>query len=308
MNVLLTGATGYLGSRLALRLLREDVKLRLLVRNPAALLPELAARSEVVAGSLEDSEAVRHATRGVDTIFHTAALVSTWQRDRSAFDRTNVDGLRRLLDAGPSRFLYTSTFMVLDSQQPPLGDYHRTKLLAHAIAMASPAIILYPGVLFGPGPAREANFVGKMMADYREGRTPGILEGGRPRWCFAFLDDVVEGQVLAWKRAQPGARYVLGGENLTLGEFYDALAAETGIRRHLRSLPAWAARAAGHVEMLRARLTGRPPRVTPEVVGLLARDWVLSSEPAERELGYRITPFREALRRTLEAESKGAAV
>lgn len=301
MTVLLTGATGYLGSRLAPRLLGEGASLRLLARNPSALPAELRARCEVVAGSLENAEAVRRATRGVETIFHCAALVSIWQRDREAFDRTNVDGLRRLLEAGASRFLYTSTFLVLDPG-PPCGDYHRTKLQAHEIARASPAIILYPGVLFGPGPAREANLVGRMIREYRQGTVPGILEGGRPRWCFAYLEDVVEGHLLAWKRAPPGGRYVLGGENLTLREFYDALAAElgedTGSRR-LRSIPIWAARLAGRFELARARLTGRLPAATPEAVKLMARDWVFSSAPAQRELGYGITPFRQALRATL---------
>src|SRR5437660_334535 len=125
MKILITGATGFVGRPLARRLARENVEMRLLVRDPEGLPADLASRAEVLTGKVEDRDTVCRAAAGVSAIFHAAALVASWRRDPRDFDRINVDGLRNALAAadehGVEKFIYTSSFLALDESTRNYG-------------------------------------------------------------------------------------------------------------------------------------------------------------------------------------------
>lgn len=323
MKILLTGATGFLGSRLTRRLLdNTDHEPTLLVRpGRERQLPE-SSRIAVCPGDITDRASVERALEGCRALIHTAAKVSVWARDRSEFERVNVDGTLELFDcavrAGVDRIIYVSSFLALGFSTGPLlnedgphereihfNDYERTKYLADRAAtelagQGAPIVTLYPGVIYGPGQLTEGNLIVNLLIDYMTGKLPARIGHGRQRWNFVFVEDVVSGILLALKKAAPGSRYILGGENLSLNEFFSAVEKTTGIPQPAMSVPFGPAKALGALEEAAAFLFGRMPRTTRGVVDIFRRNWVFDSGRAERELGYTHRGLIEGLRTTVE--------
>jgi farnesol dehydrogenase len=274
-----------------------------------------------VYGDLRDPGALRDAVHGVDAIIHTAALVKTWVPDRREFWQTNVQGLTTLLqeavDAGVRRIVYTSSFIALGPssdanadealhhRSPYANDYEETKAQALVWLRSQkgqfPLVTLFPGVIYGPGPATEANLVGGMIEQYLAGKFPGLLGSGNQRWSFAYNSDVVAAHLAALDQGAPGEEYLLAGDNRSLNDFFRLLTEFSGVRHPVLHFPFWMGKLMGQIDLARAKLTGRPPQVTPGVVEIFKRDWVYSSEKAVRELDYRVTPLEEGLTKTLEA-------
>lgn len=326
--ILLTGATGYLGSQIAAELIRRGEHFRVLVRDASRLDFDLAKSGcEVVVGDVCDARTVAQALEGVKRVIHTAALVKMWVRDPHEFWRVNVEGLKHLLDAsmaaGVEKFIYTSSFIALGPSASRRGaedlrhdgrysnEYEQTK--AEALAWLReegfrryPVVALMPGVIYGPGPATEANLVGKMIAQFTAGNFPGILGSGKQRWSFAFIREVVAAHLAALDAGKVGESYILGGDNRSLDDFFKVLAAVSGVHREVRHLPIVAGKIVGSVEMLRTRWSGRQPQLTPGVVDVFKHDWVYSSAKAVRELGYHVVTLEKGLSETLETERKAA--
>ncbi len=324
--VLLTGATGYLGSQIARELRARRMPFRVLVRDPSRLDFDsaVAAECEVIVGDLLDERALERALRGARWVIHTAALVKMWVRDYRDFRRVNVDGLKNLLrraaGAGVERVVYTSSFIALG----PSADSHAAEGLRHSGPFSNeyeetkaqalewlrtegfrqfPVIGLLPGVIYGPGPLTEGNLVGGMIHQYLSGKFPALFGSGEQRWSFAFIKDVAEAHRLALERGRVGEEYVLGGDNRSLNDFFRILQDASRVRRPIRRLPFAVGKLAGALDLALANLFGRRPRLTPGVVEIFKHDWVYSSAKAVRELGYHVTPLEEGLRNTLNSFS-----
>ncbi|MBZ5638970.1 MAG: NAD-dependent epimerase/dehydratase family protein [Acidobacteriia bacterium] len=318
MKVLVTGATGYLGGRVAERLAEAGHEVRGLVRDPARWVrrPDGA---EAVVGDVTDVAAVAKAAEGCGAVVHAAALVKSWVRDRGEFDRVNLGGFRNATQgarAAGAKLVYASSFIALgptdgtifDEETPRASarfhnDYERTKWVADQAARSLardgfPIVRLYPGVVYGPGELTDGNHVVRLLLQHARGRLPGYLGRGDLRQCFAYVDDVATGFVAAVERAAPGSGYILGGENRTARELFAALEDATGIVPPRRSVPFWVAGVIGKLERWRAEITSMPPELTDEIVGVYRHEWAYSSAKAERDLGYRITPLREGIART----------
>ena len=188
---------------------RDAEPFRVLVRDAKRLgFDPAASHCEVAVGDLRDRETLRAALQGVDAVIHTAALVKMWVRDRRDFWRVNVEGLQNLLQAaeqaGVQRVVYTSSFMALG----PSADVNADEELRHAGPYSDayeeskaralewlrgeglrrfPVIVIFPGVIYGPGPKTEGNLVGGMIDQYLAGKFPGLLGSGDQRWSFAFI-------------------------------------------------------------------------------------------------------------------------
>lgn len=313
MVVLVTGGTGYLGRHVARALAaRGHEPVVFSRRATGACLPWRA-----IDGDVRDREAVIAAARGCDAICHTAAKVEIAGQPED-FDAVNVGGLRHSLAAmsthGLSRLLYTSSFLA-----GPAGDggalrrtndYQRTKAIAgrvaeEAAAGGAPLVVVVPGVVYGPGSWTEGNLAGRLLRDRIRGRLPATV-GLRRTWSFSFVEDVAMGHVLALERGRTAERYGLGGPNLPQLAMFEWLYAHRGLRPPL-DLPAGVARAAGALEQARTRAFGGTPRLTPGAVEILAHDWPVDSSTAERDLGYRITPFADAMARTVADIEEGLA-
>jgi farnesol dehydrogenase len=277
---------------------------------------------ETAPGDVTDPAGLQRGIDGCDVIVHSAALVKMWARDRGAFDRINVGGLRNILEAGRragvSRILYTSSFIALGPTDGRVADetwvhapgghhndYERTKAAAdlaarEAAARGAPLVTVYPGVVYGAGEMTEGSLMTKTILDFMRRRVPGYLGSGRQVICYAYIDDVVEGHLLALERGAAGRGYILGGPNADYFELYRLLAKLTGVKAPTRHLPFWLMGLAGKMMRWRADLFGIEPPITDEVIEIYRHDWAYASERAVKEIGYRITPLEEGLRRTIE--------
>ncbi len=320
MTTLVTGASGFLGGVLARKLVERGDRVRVLVRpsSDRSALQDLDV--EFVTGDVTDRGSLDAAAAGCDRVFHSAALVKTWLRDRSQYARVNVEGtcnvIEAALDAGVSRIVYTSSFLVLKpgdhliteesraSEDEVWAEYSRTKWLAHKevdrfVADGAPIVIVYPGVIFGPGKLTEGNLVVNWMVRFFQGKFPGFLGRGEARWSLSFVDDVAQGHLLADEKGALGRGYCLGGENVSARRLMEMVAEATNREPPTRCVPFWLAKFVGLLQEGWATLTGREPELTRTVVETFRNNWALDSSRARSELGYQPTPLKQAVEKTI---------
>ncbi len=259
---------------------------------------------------------------GCTEVFHLAAYARNWAKDPAVYSRVNVDGARNVFEtareAGVRRIVHTSTVVVcgptppgvVGTEETPratprfLTKYEESKAVAEkeALGLASrglPIVVVEPTRVYGPGKLTEGNSVSMMIGQYGRGRFPFLLDRGRNVGNYAFVDDLVEGHILAMKKGVVGERYILGGENASLERLFRMVDELTDRRHRQLSLTPTLARLFARLEERKAEWLGLYPSITPGWVETFLNDWAFSSAKAERDLGYRVTPLREGLRRTL---------
>lgn len=329
-RVLVTGATGFIGTTLLAKLVRAGYQVRALTRRgPGALPPGFAVGAiqpdniEWVSGDILDAPSVHAAMRGCRHVFHLAAYAKNWAPRLATFDEYNVGGLKNVLDAARhaevERIVWTSTMVVFgptargevaDESRPRpaiacFTEYEASKVRAEAeataaIAAGSPLVVVNPSRVYGPGHMTEGNSMARLIDDYDRGRLPILLNAGVNVANYGFIDDIAEGHLLAMRHGRIGERYLLGGENVSLKQLFRLINELTG-RRHWQ-IPIFRPGALlfAYGQQKRAEWFGVYPTITPGWVRTFLVDWCFSCAKAERELGYRPTPFRDGLARTLE--------
>ncbi len=328
MLALVTGATGFLGSHVARVLVEQGAQLRLLVRPTSDLrnLDDLKNADRVV-GDLREPASISKALSGCDVVFHVAADYRLWVRDPSEMYRSNVEGTRSLLEAarkqGARRVVYTSSVAtmgftasnlassnngnVADEQSPVgiadmIGHYKRSKFMAEQVAVEAArsgvdVVIVNPTTPVGERDIKPTP-TGRIVLDFLKRKFPAYVETGLN---LVDATECARGHIQALEKGRSGERYILGGENLTLKQILDRLAAITGLKSPTLKLPYAFAFAAGVVdEMVTGRLLGREPRATIDAVRMGRKMMFVSSAKAERELGWRTVPVEGALRRSVD--------
>ncbi len=307
---LVTGASGFVGWHVAKLLTERGHKVRALFRS-AGSIPELDV--ERVTGDLRDAASLERAAAGCGLVFHVAADYRLWSKKPAELYQSNVDGTRNMLvaakAAGVERFVYTSTVGCIgvppgglgDEAQPVsavtmAGDYKRSKFLAEQVALDF-AASGFPVVIVNPtAPMGDHDFkptpTGQIVRDFLNGQIPAFIDTGLN---VVHVSDVAAGHLAACERGRVGERYILGGENLTLGQILKELAAITGRKAPTVELPYFVAYTAGMVTTAWAQLTGTPPRAPLEAVRMARKKMWVTHEKATRELGYTARPAREAL-------------
>jgi NAD+-dependent farnesol dehydrogenase len=318
VKVLVTGGTGFLGGRVARALLRHGHEVVLLVRGGRR--PGIPEEALVEDGDIRDAGRFLKAAEGCGAIIHTAAMVKIWSARRQDFDDINVGGLKNAIAAARAhgiRLVYTSSFFAVgptgpspadESQEHPGGygnDYERTKGIADGVARAyakegGDIVVLYPGVIYGPGELTDGNLVAKLIADQMNGKLPGIVGPGDRLWSYAWVEDVAEAHVAALEQGGRGERYLLGGPNATLNEVFAIASKRAGRDLQPRRLPFGLARAVGRAMWIWADITGKMPDLTHEAVGLFEKNWAYRSDKAQKALGYRVEPLEEGIGATVD--------
>lgn len=317
--ICVTGGTGFIGSNLVRLLLSRGERVRLLVRpghrapgfpnilfHPPDTLggePRGWGRIEIVWGDVNDRDAVNRLAEGAQVIYHLAALARAWSRDPQEFYRVNVEGTANVLAAARasrvSRVLHVSTELV-DGDCTP---YQRSKREAEAlvrryVAEGGEAVIVRPTRAYGPGLLNQANSVTRLIDLYRRGRLRVRLADSGARGNYVYVEDLVRGIVLAADRGGNGEVYVLGGDNATVQELFDAVAAAVGKRYAVLQLPVPMAKAVARLTELSACLGLEPP-VTRAWIDVLVADRPMSWEKAARELGYAPRPLPTGVEATV---------
>ena len=316
MTTLVTGASGFVGSAVARSLLGAGHAVRALVRPGSDRRHLEGLPLETVVGDLLEPQSLAPATRGCKALFHVAADYRLWVPDPRAMERANVDGtvalMRAALEAGVERVVYTSSVATLgatpdgtpaDEETPAgladmIGPYKRSKFRAEEAVQrlvdreGLAAVIVNPSTPVGPRDAKPTP-TGRLVLDAARGRIPAYVDTGLN---IVHVDDVAQGHVLALERGAIGARYILGGENLSLRDILGRIAALTG-----RPAPRWRLPHAALVPVAYAaeawvQLVGHGvPLVTVDELRMAEKRMFFTSAKAERDLGYRARPADRAL-------------
>ncbi|MFL6428219.1 MAG: hopanoid-associated sugar epimerase [Acidobacteriaceae bacterium] len=320
MNVFLTGATGFVGSHVARAFAEQGARLHFLVR-PTSRLDNLEGLSATtVTGDLRHPETFRSALGDCEVLVHVAADYRLWVRDPQAMYAANVDGTRNLLalarEVGVRRVVYTSSVAtmgfredgtIVDENTPVslddmIGHYKRSKYLAEQEAIAAAregqqVIVLNPTTPIGANDIKPTP-TGQIIVDFLNRRFPAYVDTGLN---LVDVSEVARMHVTAVDRGQPGERYILGGENLSLKQILDKMSAITGLPSPSMKVPHSVAMAfAFFDELVTGRLRGKEPRATVEAVRMGKKKMFASSAKAERELGFRIVPVYTALRAAID--------
>lgn len=320
-KVVVTGASGYLGGKLCNSLHRQGYSVKVIVR-PTSDLSSLPPSTEIVYGDITDFSSLLSAFSDCSVVFHLAALVEPWLPDPSKFITVNVEGLKNVLEAVKQtktveKLVYTSSFFALGPTDGVIADenqvhhdkffcteYEKSKVATDKIALQAasegvPIVLLYPGVIYGPGKVTAGNVVAKMLVERFSGRLPGYIGKGNDKFSFSHVDDVVEGHIAAMKKGQIGERYLLTGENASFNQVFDMAAVITNTRKPMVSIPLCVIEAYGWLLVLISRITGKLPFISPPTVHVLRHRWEYSCEKAKAELDYKPRSLREGLAEVL---------
>lgn len=322
MKYFLTGATGFIGSRVAAQLRHVGHEVVALVRKPANA-QDLSRIGVVLAeGDIVDKESMRAPMSGVDGVFHVAGWYKVGSRHRAQAEAVNVDGTRNVLemmrDLKVPKGVYTSTIAVFGDTHGELKDenyvfhgthvskYAETKWRAHhevAVPMVKaglPLVIVQPGVVIGPD---DPSVPGQFTRLYLRNQLP--LVGTKNGYCWAHVDDTARGIILAMEKGKVGETYTLGGPPYTMIEYLDLAQKITGIRPPIIHAPPFLMRALGVIQDISGLIIPWPETFAGETLRSGAGVTNMgSSAKAERELGWKPQPFDQSLRATLEYELK----
>jgi dihydroflavonol-4-reductase len=315
MLAAITGASGLVGSNLALALIAEGVAVRA-TRRPGSRTDHLDGHGiDWVDGELADQAALTRAFDSADVVFHCAAAVSIRREPTPALVAANVDGTRNVLAAvraaGAGRLVHCSSAAAvgLSTDGEPcteaspwnfaefgLADgYALTKhqseaLVRTAAAEGLDAVIVNPTYMLGPHDARPSS--GQLLIEIVRGRVPSLAPGLND---FVDVRDVVRGMLQVWRRGERGERYILSGHPMSYGELAQLVARLAGVAAPARVIPKPVVQLVGLAGDLAERL-GWEPLINSSVVGYAHTDrYRFSSARAQRELGYTIGPLEPAI-------------
>jgi len=314
--VLVTGASGFVGSAVARQLIAAGARVRVMARVTSPRDNLDLAHSEIVTGDLRDIDAVRSAMRGVKALFHVAADYRIWAPDPEEIVRNNLAMTRAVmeaaLEAGVARIVYTRSVATLraftdgrssdetlpSSEAAAVGAYKRSKVAAERLVenliaeRGLPAVIVNPSTPIGPRDIKPTP-TGRIVLEAASGRMPAFVDTGLN---LVHVDDVAAGHLQAYRQGRIGERYVLGGQNVTLQAMLAEIARLVGRAPPRVRLPRELVYPVAYAAEFMASFTGREPMATVDGLRMAKYFMYFSSAKAERELGYSARPYPEALR------------
>jgi dihydroflavonol-4-reductase len=319
-TVLVTGASGFVGSAVTRAVKAAGYAVRALVRPSSRRDNLVGVDLEVIEGDICDADSLTRAVSGARFLFHVAADYRLWARDTSHIVRTNVEGTRKVMEAalraGVERIVYTSSVATLApaidgtpadesrtlAEADAIGAYKRSKVAAERLVeamtqeMALPAVIVNPSTPIGPRDIKPTP-TGRVIVEAARGHIPAYVDTGLN---LVHVDDVAQGHLLALTRGKVGERYILGGTDVALAQLLTDVANLVGRSppriRLLRRLMFPVAVAAQMV----AHFTDREPLITVDGLRMARYRMFFTSAKAERELGYRARPYQDGLRDAIE--------
>jgi len=314
-RVLITGASGFIGSAAVRAFLKAGFAVRAFVRPASPRTNLKGLPIEIAEGDITNGPSVAAALTDVQYLIHAAADYRLWAKDPSQIFAVNVTGTKTVLEAalksGVEKIVYTSSVCTL--AQPPhekaadetlslapeqaFNAYKKSKTLAEQAvrdlicAAGLPAVIVNPSAPIGPRDIKPTP-TGRIILESAAGRMPAYVDTGLN---LVHVDDVAMGHVLALQSGVPGERYILGGQNIRLKDMLTEIARQTGRRPPRVRLPVAAVLPFAVASEAFAWVTGVTPFATRDSLKM-ARDFMYFKDTkARKELGYRSRPYEEGV-------------
>src|SRR5215467_9986522 len=293
--LLVTGASGFVGSAISTAARAAGYRVRVLVRRSSPRT-NIAPTDDVVVGDICDRASLVAALRGVRYLAHAAADYRLWSPDPDDIIRTNVEGTRGVMEealrAGVERIVYTSSVATLELRDDAPADETRPLPQSKAVgAYKKSKVIVDPSTPIGPRDVKPTP-TGRIIVEGARGRMPGFVDTGLN---LAHVDDVAAGHLAALRRGRIGERYILGGENVRLGTMLADIADIVGRRRPTLRFPIAALYPIALGAEWLAHLTGKEPFATRDGLRMARHYMFFNDAKARRELGYTSRPYREAI-------------
>ena len=322
-KIVVTGGTGFIGSRLVHRLAASGEDVHALVRasSDLASLKECLDRITLVYGDVTDIASLHGAFDGAEEVYHCAGITYMGDRKNPLLQRINVDGTQNVLDAcrraKVRRVVHVSSITAVGISGPNRKfdeescwnfdmldlEYARTKHAAEKIVAAEvkkgmDVVIVVPAFVFGAG---DINFnAGRIIKDIYQRKLPCYPMGGI---CVIDVEIVIDCLVTAMKKGRKGERYIVGGDNVSYKELYDTIMRITGVHQRVLPLPMWAAQVISALLKL-SRFSKERHKISKlfnmSMFNVASRFLYFDSSKAQRELGMRHEPFEQSIRRTFE--------
>ncbi len=316
-NVLVTGASGFIGSNLVVELIKRGYIVHAFHRKNSNRLTLKDVNVKHIVGDILDANSLHNAFKGCDTVFHTAALVSFWKGDRNKQYKINVEGTRNVIEAcieaRVNKLVHISTIAALGYRTDgqlidektkynwgPQHSYRYTKYLAElemlkGIEKGLNTTIVNPSIVIGP---RDINAHGGIIVrGIKHGQFPAYVEGGIN---LVSVHDVVKGAIAAVDLGCCGERYILGGVNLTIKEVFELTAKVVCGKAPRIKVPNWLVKFTAKGFDLFGYLTGLKLGLTSDLVAAAGLYNWYSIEKAQKELGYKPTSIEKAIREAYE--------
>lgn len=322
MKIFITGASGFIGSRIAERFVRKGDEIVLLLRDPSRSPFGKDKNIRIIKGDITDRNSFINGMKGCEVVYHLAAFTGTWSKDPSVPYLINVAGTLNILEAALAnsvrKLVFTSTCGTLgysvngnmiDETSPGATSYctmyEKTKAEAEKKVIefsqkGLDTVIVNPSRIYGPGPLTKGNSLTKIINWYIRGLWRFIPGSGNSVGNYVFIDDVVEGHILASEKGRNGERYILGGSNLSFSELFRITGLTSGVPRKMIKIPVPAMKSAAWLMETVSKTFSIPPPVTEEWIEKYNNDALISSEKAVNILGYNITPFPAGVKKTIE--------
>jgi len=312
-RILVTGASGFVGSAVARALATrgDDVTVLLRASSPRTNIAGIECR--VAIGDMRDVEAMTKAMEGARYVFHVAADYRLWARDPEEIVRNNLEGARAVMTAakttGVERVVYTSSVAALKplagaaadessrhSENTVIGAYKRSKLVAERFVecMAGeglPVVIVSPSTPIGPRDVKPTP-TGRIIVQAANGGMPAFVDTGLN---LVHVDDVAAGHLLALEKGRIGENYILGGEDVRLKDMLRAIAPLVGRKPPRVQLPRGPLYPLAYGAEAVARVTGKEPFLTADALRMSKHHMFFSSAKAKAELGFSARPYQHGI-------------
>ncbi|OEK02270.1 hypothetical protein BFP97_12410 [Roseivirga sp. 4D4] len=319
-RIFITGSTGFIGRKLAMKLADEGHEVVALIRSKQKAADLQHERISFVEGDLFAIESLENGMKDCQEVYHLAAFASVWAKG-DTFKTVNIDGTLNVLDAakkqGVAKVVVTSTAGVIGpaidgpvNEDTPrqvdfFTDYESTKyeselLIKEYVSKGQHVVIVNPTRVYGPGPLNVSNSVTKLVKQYIEGKWKFIPGDGLSTGNYVYVDDVINGHVLAMQNGRAGERYLLGGDDATYFELFDTIAEIGGKKYKLYKMPLGVLLTFGRLQLFMAERFGRQPMITPGWVRKYLYKWSVSSAKAQNELGYEVTSLKQGIQNTVD--------
>ncbi len=317
--IVVTGAAGHLGNVLIRELLKRGEKIRALILPGEDIVSLQGLEIEKIEGNVLDSNSLRKAFRGVDTVFHCAGIISIIPGQQKQLFQVNVLGTRNVvnicMEEKVKRLVYISSIHALSEPEKGvviteersfdpenvLGDYSRTKALGSlevlkGVENGLDAVIVCPSGIIGPYDYRLSE-MGNLIVSYTNRKLKAYIEGA---YDFVDVRDVVQGIILANEKGKKGECYILSGQQISVINILKYLEEISGIKAPSLKVPYQIAKMFGFFNAYYCRMFKTKPLFTPYSIDVLVSNSVFSNQKAKENLGYNPRSIYESISDSLK--------